>query len=262
MPTPKGATAPSPIAALSLAALLAATGCVGLPTVYADVTEDVSRTLPLVADGELRVENVNGSVEIEAWDRDEVEIQAVKKANGQDALDRIEIVIAHTPQRIDIETELPKGWNTGASVRYEIKVPSTASVDAETVNGAVRVRGAEGPLEVESVNGAVEVAGAAGPVSAKTVNGSLEVAYARTPAGGGHRYKSVNGAIRVRLPDDVSGSFDGDTVNGGIETDFPLRIKKAKYGPKSSMHDVLGAGGPSFEFETVNGSIKILRAGA
>lgn len=251
-------------AALLSTVVLTAVACTGFPeAVLADnVQEEVRRNLPLSANGELSVENVNGGIRVEAWDRDEVEIHAVKHARDQESLDRIEIVISHTPDRVSIETELPKGWNRGGSVSYEIKAPRGARIDAATVNGSMRVEGAEGPLEVSSVNGGVKVYGAAGPVDAETVNGSLEVDYARTPANGGHRYKSVNGAIRVALPADVSGSFDGDTVNGGIETDFPLEINKAKYGPKRSMRGTLGSGGPDFEFQTVNGSIKVLRVGA
>ena len=267
MHTPTRArTARAAAAALFSALLLAGTACMDLlPPVMADsdkVSEEVRRNLPLTADGEFELENINGSVEIEAWDRNEVEIVATKRAADQETLDMIEIVIEHTPTRISVETELPKGWHRSGSVSYIVKTPRGARIDADTVNGSMHIRGAEGPLDVASVNGAVEVMGAAGPVAAKTVNGSLKVDYARTPVNGGHSYKSVNGAIRVALPGDVSGRFEGDTVNGGIETDFPLQVHKAKYGPKRSMSGTLGSGGPDFDFQTVNGSIKVLRSGA
>jgi hypothetical protein len=49
-------------------------------------------------------------------------------------------------------------------------------------------------------------------------------------------------------------------VNGDINTDFPLEVRKAKYGPQRSLSGTLGSGGPQISLETVNGPIEI-RAG-
>ena len=48
----------------------------------AKVTEKFSQTYPLDANGSIRLENVNGSVEIIAWDKNEVALEAEKSARN------------------------------------------------------------------------------------------------------------------------------------------------------------------------------------
>src|SRR3569832_369022 len=47
--------------------------------------ERIQRSLPLKAGGEVRVDNDRGSSIIDAWDKDEVSIDAVKHFEGGDA---------------------------------------------------------------------------------------------------------------------------------------------------------------------------------
>ena len=58
--------------AILLAASLAAPQCFG-------VTREITKTFPLQADGSFELSNVNGTVRIETWDKDEVEVRAVKR---------------------------------------------------------------------------------------------------------------------------------------------------------------------------------------
>jgi DUF4097 and DUF4098 domain-containing protein YvlB len=226
---------------------------------HAEVREEFRQTVALDADGEFEISNVNGSIEISTWSRNEVQIVATKSANSEAALKKIEIEIHGSADRVEVGTELPKGWNSGGSVSYEITMPATAQLEAETVNGRLTVTGVTAEMELDSVNGAVEANGAIGPVDADTVNGSLTVRYASAPKAGSHELNTVNGGLRVYLPADVAGSFHASTVNGGIHTDFPLEVKKARFGPMSSLDGTLGAGtsDTSFDLATVNGAIRI-----
>jgi DUF4097 and DUF4098 domain-containing protein YvlB len=49
------------------------------------------------------------------------------------------------------------------------------------------------------------------------------------------------------------------TVNGEIETDFPLTIT-GKFGPRR-LNGTIGSGGRRLDLSTVNGSIKLRKAG-
>lgn len=231
---------------------------------HAEVREEFRQTVALNSDGEFEISNVNGSIEVTTWDRNEVQIVATKSANSETALKKIQIEIHGSGDRVEVETELPKGWNSGGSVSYEITMPATAELDAETVNGRLTVNGVTGKMELDSVNGAVEATGAASPVDADTVNGSLTVRYASAPKAGAHELSTVNGGLSVYLPANVAGSFHASTVNGGIRTDFPLEVNKARFGPMSSLDGTLGTGAAdtSFDFATVNGAIRIRNASA
>jgi DUF4097 and DUF4098 domain-containing protein YvlB len=127
-------------------------------------------------------------------------------------------------------------------VSYQITLPASAHLETETVNGSFTVRGVTGEMELDSVNGAVEATGAGGPMDAATVNGSLTVRYGPAPEQGSHEF---------------------DTVNGGIRTDFPREVKKARFGPMRSLDGTLGPGTSDtiFDLATVNGGIGIRNAG-
>src|SRR5450756_1445858 len=98
----------------SLFALLLATSA------HAQVTQDFHRTVPLSADGRVSLDNINGNVEITGWDRDEVQIDAVKKARDQQRLDEARIEVNTGSDSVEIKTRYPEGHtnNNPASVHY------------------------------------------------------------------------------------------------------------------------------------------------
>ena len=224
-----------------IATCLAAALCLAAAPLAAKVSETVERTLRLGEHGAVVISNVNGSIGIRTADTDQVSLKAVKTASNADKLRATTIAIDESPGRIEIKTEFPKRgwfeWGNGASVSYRLTVPGGADVRATSVNGTIKIRGIRGQTDTRTVNGSVRITDVGGSVSAETVNGSLQVS----------------------LPSGVNGRFRAETENGSIHTEFPLQIRKAKYGGQQSIHDQLGESGATFSFATVNGSIKILK---
>src|ERR1700742_2415799 len=72
---------------------------------YADVTQEFHRTLPLSADGRVSLSNINGNVEITGWEKNEVQIDAVKQAADQQRLDNMRIEINNSANSVEIETK-------------------------------------------------------------------------------------------------------------------------------------------------------------
>jgi Toastrack DUF4097 len=224
----------------------------------ADVTEEFSQTVALDANGEFKISNVNGQIEIATWNRNEVQVLATKSAKNESDLKDVQVAVIGSGDRVEVDTKLPRGWNRSGSVAYRITLPAAVNLDAETVNGSVSVKGVSGKMDLHSVNGRVEASGAVAPVTAKTVNGQLTVRYADKPKAGEHTFETVNGSVRVYLPASVAGRFHAGSVNGSIDADFPLQVTKARFGPSRSLDGELGNGGDtSFSFKTVNGSIDI-----
>jgi|ERR1035441_5541182 hypothetical protein len=87
----------------SLLALLLAT------SIQAQVTQDFHRTVPLSANGRVSLDNINGDVEITGWDRNEVQIDAVKKARDQQRLDEARIEVNVASDSVEIKTRYPEG---------------------------------------------------------------------------------------------------------------------------------------------------------
>src|SRR5690606_18048956 len=92
-------------------ALAALAGLFATTALMAKLQEEVNRTLPLTADGQFEISNINGSVEITTRDRDEVEILAIKSADDQETLDQVEVVIESSEDHVEVETKLPRRAN-------------------------------------------------------------------------------------------------------------------------------------------------------
>lgn len=248
------------LSTLTLTTLLALSACSGGSRSH-NFHETVEKSVALNADGRFRVENINGTIRIDAWDRNEVQIVAEKSASSEAALADIEVEIRGEGDRVDVHTRLPKsGWlfgGEGGSVSYEIIAPEGARVTAITVNGQVRIEGIAGQVEAKSVNGKIEIIDAAGAVESSTVNGSVDVSYIALPDRGSHGMTTVNGSVSLALPESAAGHFEVNTVNGGISSDFPLEVTEKKFGNFRSVSDSIGEGGGNFKIKTVNGQVKI-----
>jgi len=108
------------------------------------------------------------------------------------------------------------------------------------------------------MNGAVDVA-AAGNVEAKTMNGAINASMGRTDWNGELSLETMNGEVRVTLPDDASTEVSARTANGSIASDFPLEIRR-RPGP-STATGTIGGGGRSLRIQTMNGAVRIQRRG-
>src|SRR5579872_4092577 len=106
-----------------IVALLAVIAICG-PAFAANETEAFDRTLPLPAGATFSLTNVNGSIAVEGWDRDAVEIHAVKTATRSAAdLGLVGINADAEPGRLSISTAYPQGSDVEVRVDYTVYVP-------------------------------------------------------------------------------------------------------------------------------------------
>ena len=69
--------------------------------------QDFNRTLPLSANGRVRLNNVNGRVEIVGWDGSDVLIKALKHGKTQERVNAVKVNVDSSPDEIAIHTEQP-----------------------------------------------------------------------------------------------------------------------------------------------------------
>jgi hypothetical protein len=245
----------------TLASCLALAGCIGpgafpLGNAHRE-TVDVSR--PLSPNGELTLDNTNGSVRVATWDEPRVRIEATKGAPTRETLREIEVVVEGEGDRVSVRTRQPRRrlFGPGGQVEYRLTVPRGARVLVKTVNGAVELDGVEGGVRASTVNGSVEAARIAGEVDASTVNGSVQVSMARVAAESRNRLASTNGTVRLTLPRGASADVEAGTVNGSAHCDFDLD-EGARVG-RRKLEGRIAGGGARFELRTVNGSASIDR---
>jgi len=215
----------------------------------------VNKTVPFAPGGTLRIENVNGSIEIRGWDRPEVQVHAVKSATRSSDLDKIQVNIQAARDRVAIQTVYPEDEGVDAAVEYMIRVPRRVVLElASTVNGAVRVSGVEGSGELRTVNGDVSVTEAGGGFSARTTNGSIREeleSFAPKPVS----LETMNGSVFLALPPNAGADVDAQSMNGEIRTAEPVMLDGA-FG-HGSFRGKLGVGGSPLRIRTVNGAIEI-----
>ena len=234
-------------------ALVLTTGIGFVSVVHAQIAEDFEQSVPFNPGGSLDVQNRNGSISISTCDEPMVRIEAKKRAKSEEALGDIEIRVEGSGDSVRIETLHHRRRDSG-KVDYRICLPAEANVKARTANGAVTIDGLNGRVEANSTNGSLKLDSIEGEIEAATTNGSINASYRRANDGR-HRFSTTNGSVRVYLPQDAGGDFDAETVNGSIEVEFPLTLTRTS---RRHMSGSFGSGSGSFEFRTVNGSVKLL----
>lgn len=234
-----------------------------------EVTEEFHQTYPLSADGRVSLSNINGGVRISAWDRNEVKVDAVKRAYTQERLREAQIKIDNSASSIHIETEYPdyhwngrdgERWENPASVEYTLTVPRGARIeDVSLVNGGLNIEGLTGPVHASSVNGKIVARGLTGSVNLSVVNGRLEATLDRLNESGTVTLSAVNGTLIVVIPSDANATVRANTVQGQISNDFNLPVRVGEYVGRD-LEGRLGSGGARVRLSNVNGSISIQRA--
>ncbi len=224
----------------------------------AEVRQEFHKTVPLTANGTVSLDNINGSVEITGWTRNEVQIDAVKAASDQQKLDDLKIEVNAGSNSVEIKTKYPEHMfnNNPGSVQYTLHVPQNARIDKiNLVNGSLTAQQLTGEINASLVNGKVQASNLTGEADLATVNGSINATYHSLNDVREIKLKSVNGSVNLTLPPSPNADVDASVVNGSITTDFPLTVKGHFVG--KSMSGTLGSGGVHIELNNVNGSIHL-----
>lgn len=217
------------------------------------------RTLPLQSGGSFLLDNINGSVQVEGWDRDEVEVRAVKttQSDGRD-LDQVKIEVDSDSGHVAVHTRYPQGQGAQVAVEYHIRVPYRVLLGSvQTVNGSVVVSGIEGSGALRSVNGNVEVLNSSGRFNAKTTNGDLRLELNELMDGGPMDIETVNGSVVLGLPSNARANLKVLSMNGDVTSEVP--VTSAVSSPAArAFRAHLGTGGGDISVRTVNGGIHLL----
>jgi Putative adhesin len=227
----------------------------------------------IAAGGTIRIENLNGSINVDASDNATTTVTAVKRWRRGDPK-QVRIVVEPgkngatvcalwgDEQNCDDHESNNRHHNNhnDVSVQFTVRVAKGVKVDANTVNGSLDIRGATARVDAETVNGRVVVATLGGPVVAKTVNGSVRATIDHlVNSSEPLELESVNGSVQLEAPAELNGVLDAETTNGGIETDFPITINSMR--ERKHIHGTIGSGGRPLEMHTVNGSVVLKKLG-
>ena len=241
----------------------------------------------------VNVKNINGRVEIVAWDKDHIDIAAIKKCykiiDKQSELEKVKIEISDE-DGCTIETiHLKK--NPKVSVNYEIKIPrdfmvgkiessngaivlrQVANGNLITSNGAIKIDDVNGDFTAKTSNGSIKANGVNGKISAHTSNGSIAIENAdkiddlQTSNGSikadvfmiedGTEICTSNGSIKLYFSSNFNAEITAKTSNSKVKLhDFEMSVSSLG---KSHLEGKIGSGGEKLDIQTSNGSINFYK---
>ncbi len=244
-------------------ALRAAALCVLLVAVIwvvpsSAISKEFNQSYPLQPGGSLELQNVNGTVDVQGWERNEIEVHAVKTSKHKESdLDLVSIEVDARPDALTIATRYPQNEGVEVAVDYTIHVPHGARVEhISTVNGTLRVAGVETVEDLHTVNGNIEVFEAGGNVHAHTTNGNVHLELAHLPDKTGATAETTNGSLVLAVPSDMQADVEARCLNGNFSSELPITMESSQR-PRE-MHGRLGRGGATIHLRTVNGGIRVV----
>ena len=179
-------------------------------------------------------------------------------------------VTVETPAALDLEARTSDGALKISGVQGTLDLhTSDGAVEIEDVSGAVRLTASDGSIKIRNVTGTLESRSSDGQATVEgkftalqvhTSDGNLEV----TLADGSHlnaasRIESSDGRVTVRLPRTMAVDLDVHTSDGSINCELPLTMEGYN-SAHSSGHDLRGhlnAGGVPLTIHTSDGSVTI-----
>ena len=221
----------------------------------------------------IEVKGVLGDVRAERTSGNEVEVTARKHGRRGDESDvRIEVIehsggvtiCAVYPSKSDDRPNECRSGRGGhmsthkndVNVDFRVRVPAGVKFVGKTVNGDVEALDMRGDVFASTVNGSVDVS-TNGLAEASTVNGSITVSMGRADWEGELKFSTVNGSVRLELPDELDCVLQVATVNGHISSDYAVTVK-GRFSPRH-LKGTIGKGGRTLNIKTVNGSVELRR---
>lgn len=223
--------------------------------------------------GSVEVQNVNGSIKVESWDKDQVSVEVTKTVHAGDSEEADEyfadlrVEIKSGDNFLQIKTRYPHDIGSGffdwlfhggsryGGVEYVLKVPSTVRLEAGSTNGSIRVREVVGKVNAHSTNGRITLEEVGGVVEGSTTNGGISARISDKVELRELRLSTTNGGISVDCPEGINADVYAHTTNGGIHTDFPITVQGGF--SRNSLEGRINKGGNEIRLNTTNGGISI-----
>jgi DUF4097 and DUF4098 domain-containing protein YvlB len=200
--------------------------------------------------GMVEISNIAGTVDVQAWDKSEVEIRGDVGAG----VDRIDTTSDHG--RISIRVVVPNHSFRSASADLHIRVPRGSDVDISGVSADVTTSDVEGTQQLRTVSGNVKADVFQRNMEIKTVSGDVTLRGRGKEAGAGIHVGTISGNIRL---DRAGGDVELTTVSGdmSVRLEHPARNVRVRTTSGDVGFEGGLAKGAYFDGESVSGDLTI-----
>jgi len=220
----------------ALAVALAGPACVDM--VGADLGKYVERDekhFSVAGKPDVTLSTFDGSIEIRAWDKPDVQVVVEKRGRDKDDVAAIEVNATQTGNHVEVRVTEPKNrggfgihFNNFRSAKLIVSLPASSDVAA---------RSGDGSIDIERVTGRMQLRSGAGSIQGRRLGGDV-------------RAHTGDGAIKL---DGVNGALDVDTGDGSITVAGKLTSVRARSGDGSVTIRAEPGSAPSGDWDIVTG---------
>jgi len=223
----------------------------GLLSSAALAATDINEIMDAAVAGTVEISNVAGSVEIEGWSREQVEI------TGELGSDVDELIFERDGDEIYIKVKVARHNGRRVASELIIKLPEGSSLEINTVSAEIEIVNVKGELDLESVSGDIETEAFAEDTDISSVSGDVVVVGDKKPMRAS--LNSVSGDIEV---DGLAGEIEVETVSGDLEIVNGIFQRAAAHSVNGDIvfHAELLDDG-RLDIETINGDVDVNFAG-
>lgn len=211
----------------------------------------ISGRRTMAPDGEVRIHNVAGSIEVVAWDRSEVEISGTIG----DEVERVEFGGGDGYTVVNVI--LPRRCVGGCDGDIRISVPRVARLQVDGTSADIKVTDAAGVIHAESISGEVILRTRSRDITGKSVSGDVEVVG--NGADGRIEASSTSGDVTI---EGVNASVRAESTSGDVKVE---RSKVTRLEVQSVSGDVSYsgslAGSSEYSLQTTSGDVRLRIAG-
>lgn len=195
---------------------------------------------------ELHLTTFDGEIEVQSWDRPEIFVDVEKRGEDKAAVDRIQVNVEHSGNRVSIEAVNPDvrhaslGFFLSSRVRFIASVPKdtdlviasndgslsvirvSGRIDLRTSDGNVHATETDGKLTAHSSDGTIELENVSGQVDVETSDGSMRISG--TPSSLHARTGDGAAVLRVRDGARLAEDWLVETEDGSISVELPAGL--------------------------------------
>ena len=225
-----------------------------------------------------------GSVTVEGWQRNEVEVTANIEIKGpteadldqlakvntfvfDEDMNHISVLTTGTHDRAFMKSSaknFPKKLlNLPWKIDYRLRVPVNTDLEVNAGHGEVKLSGVEGALRVSATESDTALTLTGGTVSTTVTAGTITFAIpTRSWRGAGADVRIASGTINVDLQPGFSGDIDAEVLRTGkiVNTYDGLASREKPGLTERTVRGRAGVGGAYFKFTVGDGTVNIRKA--
>lgn len=239
-------------------------------------TETWSRTYKVAANGRFELINVNGRITAESTSGAEVVVEGRKTAKARsdeaakELMAKLEIREEVSDSSVRVESRPPRlNGFSGHEIEWTVKVPKGIVVDFRTVNGGVRLTNLTNEIHAKTTNGGVRGEGiVSSKIEASAVNGGIDFDLgAPLTDADSIEFETVNGGVRLGLPQESKATIAARCVNGGVRVE-ELDIDRDEASNSNDverrrrLNGTMNGGGARVNMSTTNGGVHLTKVRA